>query len=92
MGKAKQTSLKRNDVISASEIGQYTYCSISWLLQRCGYEPISPLLDVGKKAHIDLGKTIDSIQKDVKSSRGLAVVGYLFLFFAILAILYGVTL
>jgi hypothetical protein len=88
----KQTSLKRNDVISASEIGQYMYCSIAWCLQRHGHEPISPMLEVGKKAHIDLGQTIDNIQDELGSSRRFALIGYLFLILAIIIIIYGVIL
>jgi len=88
----KQTSLKRNDVINASEISQYIYCSIAWHLQRCGHEPESPLLEVGKKAHVDLGKTMDSIQDEIKSSRRFAVIGYLLLIVAIIVILFGVIL
>ena len=88
----KQTSLKRSDIISASEIGQYIYCSIAWHLQRCGHEPISPLLEVGKKAHIDLGKMMDNIQDEIGSSRRFALIGYLFLIFAIIIIIYGVVL
>jgi len=88
----KQTSLKRSDIISASEIGQYMYCSIAWHLQRCGHEPISPLLEVGKKTHVDLGKMIDNIQDEIGSSRRFALIGYLFLIFAIIIIIYGVVL
>jgi hypothetical protein len=88
----KQTSLKRSDIISASEIGQYIYCSIAWHLQRCGHEPISPLLEVGKKVHVDLGKMMDNIQDEIGSSRRFALIGYLFLIFAIIIIIYGVVL
>lgn len=88
----RETTLKKNSVITASEIGQYVYCSISWYLQRQGYEPVTPLLDVGTKAHIDLGKKIDTIQTDVANSRRLAVIGYIFLVVAIIGLLYGVYL
>ena len=54
----KKPLQKRNNIINASEISQYSYCSIAWNLQRTGHEPISPLLEIGKKAHVDLGKTI----------------------------------
>ena len=87
----KQTSLKK-DVISASEIGQYVYCSKSWYLQRCGYEPKSPFIDSGKKAHINLGLTIDGIRKEVRSSQRFAILGYLLLLITILVILFEVIL
>jgi len=92
MVRAKQTQLKRNDVIRASEISQYMYCSIAWYLQRCGYKPDSPLLEVGKKTHIDLGVAIDGIQDGMKHSRRFALVGYLFLIIAGIVILFGVVL
>ena len=92
MVRTKQASLKRNDVINASEIGQYAYCSVAWFLQRCGYEPDSPLLEVGKKVHIDLGKTMDSIQNDIRISRRYTAIGYLFLTITILIILFRVIL
>ena len=84
--------MKRNDVISASEIGQYVYCSLSWYLQRCGYKPDSPSLAVGKEAHVDLGRTIDAVRYDIRRSKYLKVIGYLLLICAVIAILYGVSL
>ncbi|UCD14503.1 MAG: hypothetical protein JSW60_03540 [Thermoplasmatales archaeon] len=88
----KQISPLRNDVISASEISQYTYCSISWHLQKCGYKSISPLIEVGKKIHINLGKTIDDIQDEIDISRRFMVIGCLLLIFAIIVVIYGVVL
>ena len=85
----KQTLLKK-DVISASEIGQYVYCSISWYLQKCGYEPKSHFLDIGAKKHVELGNIMDSLQYKKKTSRILAIVGYLLIAIAILLIFLGV--
>ena len=90
MARTRQTQLNRNNVLRASEIGQYMYCSIAWYLQRCGYEPDSPLLDAGKKIHVDLGNTIDTIQDEMKRSRRYAILGCLFLIVAIISILYEV--
>ena len=92
MVRTKQASLKRNDVINASEIGQYAYCSVAWFLQRCGHEPDSPLLEVGKKIHIDLGNTIDDIQVEMRRSRMFARIGYLLLIVAIIVFLFEVVL
>ena len=86
MGETKQTSLKRSNVISASEIGQYVYCPMSWYLQQCGYEPESPSLDIGNNAHIDLGNKIDLIKTETRRSRKYAVIGYLLLIVAIIII------
>ena len=54
MGKRKV--LKKTDVLSASEIGQYHYCSCAWHLQRCGYEPESPYLEIRKTDPCGIGR------------------------------------
>lgn len=92
MVRTRQAQLNRNNVLRASEIGQYMYCSIAWYLQRCGHEPDSPLLNAGRKIHVDLGNTIDDIQEEMKRSRRYALLGYLFLIVAIISILYEVIL
>ena len=88
----KERMQKFKDTLSASEIGQYIFCSKSWYLQRCGYKPDSPYLEAGKKTHINLGNTIDTIQNEIEGSKRFAVIGYIFLFFAILTIMFGVIL
>ena len=55
-----QTKIKGGNLLNASEIGQYHFCSIAWYLQRHGYEPQSELLELGTKKHIDLGNIVDS--------------------------------
>ncbi len=92
MVRKRQTQLNRSNVLRASEIGQYMYCSIAWYLQRCGYEPDSPLLDAGKKIHVDLGNTIDDIQDEIRRSRRYGLLGCLLLIVAIVGILYEVIL
>jgi len=77
-----------NDIISASEVGQYTYCSIAWYLQRCGYEPEpSASLEHGLKVHKELGKTLESVQKESCIARRYAMIGYLLLILAIIIVL-----
>lgn len=88
----QKNSLKKNEIISASEISQYTYCSISWYLQRCGYESNSPLLNIGRKAHINFGKTIENIQIEIDRSKRLALTGYLLVTIGIIMIIFGVFL
>lgn len=90
MGDTKKDRFKRTDFINASEIGQYHYCSMAWYLQRCGYKPESPLLDVGTKKHGELGEIIDYSQMNAKKSRAFAIVGYLLLIAAILVVLFEV--
>jgi len=86
----KQTRFKVSNIISASEIGQYFYCPVAWYLQKCGYEPKSPFLEIGKEKHVKLGKIIDHTQTNTKRSRVFAIAGYLLLIAAVLIILYGV--
>ena len=92
MGITKQTSFKDTDIISASEIGQYHYCSIAWYLQKCGYEPKSPMLDVGAKKHVELGRIMDHTQTNIRRSRAFAIAGYLLFILGVLILLFGVIL
>jgi hypothetical protein len=92
MGHTRQTTFKNTDVISASEIGQYHYCSMAWYLHKCGYEPISPSLDDGAKKHIELGEAIDYTKSSIKKSRVLALIGYLLLTIVILFVIFEVFL
>ena len=92
MRNTKQTSFKNKDIISASEIGQYYFCSKAWHLQKCGYKPQSLLLDVGTKKHIDLGRIIDNTQKNIKKSKIFATIGYLLLAVAVIVFLFEVIL
>ena len=52
-----------DEFLKASEIGQYHYCSIAWLLQKQGYEPKSPAMKDGKRHHIILDEKITSLQE-----------------------------
>ena len=90
MRHTKQNRFKGTEIINASEIGQYHYCSMAWYLQKCGYEPKSPLLDVGIKKHTELGEIIDYTQINIKKSRVLAIVGYFLLIVAVLIVLFEV--
>jgi len=92
MKHTKQILFKETEIINASEIGQYCYCPIAWLLQKCGYEPKSPLLDIGAKKHKELGEIINYAQVNIKKSKSLAIVGYLLLITAILIVLFEVIL
>jgi len=83
----KQKVLKKSDVLTASEIGQYHYCSYAWLLQRCGYEPESPYLESGKQIHVTLGDTIDGLETKIRFARWYAILGLLVLCIAILLII-----
>lgn len=81
-----------NDIISASEIGQYYFCANSWFLQKHGYKPISKNLKIGVEKHQQLGKIIDNLEKQNKKSNRYAIIGFLFLIIAILVFLFEVIL
>ncbi|KYK20985.1 hypothetical protein AYK21_01155 [Thermoplasmatales archaeon SG8-52-2] len=88
----KNINFKDSNVISASEIGQFCYCSISWYLQQCGYKPNSPKLEIGIKKHEDIGRIIESSKKSNKKSKILALTGYLILFIGIFILIHEVIL
>lgn len=92
MRRTKTTEFKETDIISASEIGQYHFCSIAWYLKKCGYQPESPLLDVGTREHKKLGKILDDVQINSRNSKFIAIVGYLLLFLAFLILISEVVL
>ena len=88
----KQTYFKDTDIISASEIGQYHYCSVAWYLQKCGYEPKSPMLDIGIKKHLELGKVIDYTQANIRKTRAISIIGYLLIIIVVMNFLFEVIL
>ncbi|MCJ7697935.1 MAG: hypothetical protein MUO73_06365 [Thermoplasmata archaeon] len=88
----KRSLLKKTDVLSASEIGQYIYCSCAWQLHRCGYEPESPFLESGKQVHVAMGNKIDGLEGKMRYSRLLVLLGFVMLCVAFLLVLFGVIL
>jgi hypothetical protein len=86
----KQIKNQGSDIIKASEIGQYHYCSIAWYLQKCGYKPKSPMLEIGIKKHMELGKIIDNTQIKIKRYKYLAIAGYLLFILGFLIFLFEV--
>ena len=79
MRQAKNRNYNDSNIIRASEIGQYVFCSISWYLQKCGYRPISPNLEIGIKKHENLGRIIEKSKNKSKKSKALEIIGYLVL-------------
>jgi len=92
MTMGKRTKSSATDVLSASEIGQYLYCSRAWQLHRMGYKPESPFLEPGKQAHVALGNQLDSLETRLRSSRWYAAIGLALLFLSILLLLFEVVL
>jgi len=81
---------KNTDIISASEIGQYHYCSMAWYLQKCGYEPKSIFLESGVKKHRELGQIIDQTQRNYKKLKIYSILGYLTLIIAVIIFIFEV--
>jgi hypothetical protein len=88
----KRSLLKKTDVLNASEIGQYIYCSCAWWLQRCGHEPESPFLESGKQVHIAMGNKIDGLEGKMRYSRLLVLFGFVVLCVAFLLFSFEVIL
>jgi len=92
MAKVKLKKMEKNDVISASEIGQYCFCSISWFLQKCGYKSDSMSQEFGTKKHEKLGEIIAKTQSENRKSKIFTLVGYSLLIFAVLIFIFEVIL
>jgi hypothetical protein len=88
----KRESPKKSDVLSASEIGQYVFCSCAWQLRRLGYEPESPFLEPGKDAHVALGEQMERFERTLRISRWCALIGVAVLCGALLLFFFGVML
>jgi hypothetical protein len=92
MNKVKLKKFEKHEVISASEIGQYYFCSMAWYLQKCGYKPELAFLDIGTEKHKKLGEMIAQTQHDIKKSKVFAIAGYLLLILTVLILIFEVVL
>lgn len=92
MGRTKQNGPTNKGILSASEIGQYHYCSMAWYLQRLGHKPDSPWLTVGSKKHEKYGQVLDNVKSTDKNSKNLAIAGYVLFIVACFVLLFGVIL
>ncbi len=88
----KKEDIRKSNVINASEIGQFHYCSISWYLQKLGYKPDSKVFIKGNMKHEKLGEAIDK-SKDKKSLANIVLlIGILFLILSFLIMIFEVNL
>jgi len=92
MGNRKKNKITGNKTISASEIGQYYFCSNAWFLKKCGFKPVSPKLDIGIKKHEELGKIISDTEKEIKKSNIFALIGTIFLVVSLLILFFEVVI
>jgi hypothetical protein len=88
----KRSTSNRSNVLSASEIGQYIYCSYAWKLRRMGYTPESPSLEPGTQVHIDFGNRLDAFESRLRSARWYAIIGLVMLVISLLLLFLGVIL
>lgn len=68
---------KASEIICASEIGQFSFCSVAWYLQKQGYKPDSAALVRGEKAHYILGKQLEAFDYSQHIIRVLIRLGIL---------------
>jgi hypothetical protein len=71
-------------IIKASEIAQYTYCSVAWDLERRGAEQEGTRLNRGKELHVDVGMQIRALSELEKRTRRLALLGFALLTLSII--------
>ena len=78
-------------ILFASEIGQYSYCPVSWYLQKCGYKPDSFMLKEGVKKHKLYGIQLQKVIKQEAITRFVFFAGItgllissIFIFFRVL--------
>jgi len=75
--------MNKTDVLSASEIGQYQYCSCAWILQRCGYEPESQRSMKENGSMSPWVETLDGFQRKNRLARWITLSGLLLVFLAV---------
>lgn len=73
-----------DEILNASEIAQYHYCSIGWYLQRLGHKPDSIHLDEGINAHKELGERVATILQKEKVYKQISYLAYALLIIAVL--------
>ncbi|HEC89691.1 MAG: hypothetical protein DRN12_05325 [Thermoplasmata archaeon] len=73
--------------IRSSELSEYLFCSVAWYLQRQGYKPDEKIFEEGHRKHIELGKTIDSLDRGRKITLLLEVTGTILILIAFILIL-----
>jgi hypothetical protein len=83
---------ENSDIINASDIGQYYFCSIAWYLQKKGYKAESEDIKKGNFKHMMIGDVIDKTNQNIKKSYILKTIGFLFLIIAFINIFFEVFL
>jgi hypothetical protein len=76
-------------IIKASEIAQYTYCSVAWDLERKGVEQDGTRLNRGTELHVDVGMHIRELSELEKRTRRLALLSFALLILSIILGIWG---
>ena len=85
-------SKKIDSYIKSSELSEYLFCSVAWYLQKQGYKPDEKVFEEGYRKHIELGETIDKIDRRRKIAVLLESIGILLIFIAFILFLQEVFL
>lgn len=88
----QRTFLDKKMSISASEIGQYYFCSMAWYLNRCGFKPKLSSLQRGLEKHDNISELLNKIEKQEKQFRLLRWFAILIFFFALVILFIEVIL
>lgn len=68
--------MKRDEYISASEIGDFVYCKRGWWLRLNNMLPnSSPVMDAGTKAHETLASELENNQRNITIALSIIGVG-----------------
>ncbi|MGA1866266.1 MAG: PD-(D/E)XK nuclease family protein [Thermoplasmatota archaeon] len=86
------SSFQGDRLLSASEVERWSYCPLSWELERKGSRSDPTNLALGSKRHGDIGRKARSVKTAQKSSRQNTLITWTFLTFSALLLLMGISL
>jgi len=73
------SQINRQLIISASEVGEFTYCAKAWYLRRCGEVPQGPRLDAGASYHHKHATRVALADRMRKTGMWLSLIGFFLL-------------
>ncbi|MFW3146065.1 MAG: PD-(D/E)XK nuclease family protein [Thermoplasmatota archaeon] len=82
----------RERMVSASEVERWSYCPLSWKLEREETGAITPELEMGEKRHKKIGeeaRSVIGLQESAKQNRNIT---WTYLIFSIVLLLMGISL
>ena len=72
--KKEVLQINRRHVVTASEIGEFTYCAKAWYLKRCGEEAQSPHLEEGIAFHAKHEAGVSQAARLKRAGKTLALI------------------